>query len=633
MTGTETIARVNFSAVRFRNFKAFSSFSLSLRSFNVMVGPNNCGKSTVIGAFRILSEGIRRARARKPELLHVGDSAVWGYRVPLADLPIATENVFHNYADATPATVQFELTNGNELILHFPAVSDCYMTCVTTGKSPRTPTEFMRDFGVTIGFVPVLGPVEHNEECYKEEAARLALLSHRASRNFRNIWHHFPEGFDTFREHVQSTWPGMDIQKPEVDRTHNPPRLHMFCPEERIPRELFWAGFGFQVWCQLLTFVVKSRGVSLFIIDEPDIYLHSDLQRQLVSILKGLGPDILVATHSPEFISEADPEDLLVVSKKSKSARRISNPAQLQAVFGSLGSNMNPVLTQLAKSRRAVFVEGKDFQVLSLFARVLGKVQVANRSDFAVIPVEGFNVQKVQDFTRGMELPLGGRISTAAVFDRDYRTDEAADAAEAELRKTCCVAVIHKRKELENFLLHPGAIVRAIERRVAEHNRRGGGCVTFAEGVEALLMRTADAMRSAVFGQYLAKRAEQERARHPHVDPASINATVVTEFETAWSTYEGRMRLVPGKQLLSALNADLQKRYGVTITATMIVTAFIPAEVPAEMVALIEQLDAFRSQAPNHEDGDGVKKVGEKVDGPKCVSDSLRPLRPPRRQH
>ena len=38
-----------------------------------------------------------------------------------------------------------------------------------------------------------------------------------------------------------------------------------------------------------------------------------------------------------------------------------------------------------------------------MIARKLGKDQVANRSDFAVIPVEGFNVQKVQDFTRGME--------------------------------------------------------------------------------------------------------------------------------------------------------------------------------------------------------------------------------------
>jgi hypothetical protein len=68
----------------------------------------------------------------------------------------------------------------------------------------------------------------------------------------------------------------MDIKKPEVDASHNKPLLHMFCPEERIDREIFWAGFGFQVWCQMLTFMVINRTASLFIIDEPDIYPHSD---------------------------------------------------------------------------------------------------------------------------------------------------------------------------------------------------------------------------------------------------------------------------------------------------------------------------------------------------------------------
>ena len=170
---------------------------------------------------------------------------------------------------------------------------------------------------------------------------------------------------------IRETWPGMDIEPPEVKHSIKETGLNMFCPEDRLPREIFWAGFGFQVWCQMITYIVKSKDVSLFVIDEPDIYLHSDLQRQLVSLLKTLGPDILIATHSTEIISEADTDDLLVINKRFNSAKRISDPSQLQNIFGVLGSNLNPTLTQLAKSKRAVFVEGKDFQVLSLFARKL----------------------------------------------------------------------------------------------------------------------------------------------------------------------------------------------------------------------------------------------------------------------
>ncbi len=90
----------------------------------------------------------------------------------------------------------------------------------------------------------------------------------------------------------------------------------MFCPESRIPREIFWAGFGFQVWCQMLTHLIQSGNSSVFLIDEPDIYLHSDLQRQLLGLLRNLGPDILIATHSAEIIAEAEPDDIVLINKQ-----------------------------------------------------------------------------------------------------------------------------------------------------------------------------------------------------------------------------------------------------------------------------------------------------------------------------
>ena len=51
--------RVTFTSVTFRNFKAFRNFSLSLRHMNVLVGPNNAGKSTALAAFRVLAAGLQ----------------------------------------------------------------------------------------------------------------------------------------------------------------------------------------------------------------------------------------------------------------------------------------------------------------------------------------------------------------------------------------------------------------------------------------------------------------------------------------------------------------------------------------------------------------------------------------------
>jgi hypothetical protein len=64
---------------------------------------------------------------------------------------------------------------------------------------------------------------------------------------------------------------------------------------------------------------------------------------------------------------------IVLINKQRPSAKRIKHPAQLEEVFSILGSNLNPILTQLAKTRRVVFVEGQDFQLLSKFAHKLGK--------------------------------------------------------------------------------------------------------------------------------------------------------------------------------------------------------------------------------------------------------------------
>jgi predicted ATP-dependent endonuclease of OLD family len=173
----------------------------------------------------------------------------------------------------------------------------------------------------------------------------------------------------------------------------------------------------------MLTHLIQSKAASIFLIDEPDIYLHSDLQRQLVGLLRALGPDILIATHSTEIVTEAETNEIVLINKKKRSAKRISSQADVETVFRELGSNVNPILTQLAKTRRVLFVEGKDFQVLSRFARKLGCVDVANRGSFAVIPMEGFNPERARVLKEGIELTLGTSIKAAALLDRDYRSD------------------------------------------------------------------------------------------------------------------------------------------------------------------------------------------------------------------
>jgi hypothetical protein len=206
---------------------------------------------------------MRKANTRKPEIRTGPRGENYGYSIDLSAISIAEENIFYNYDESESATVRFKLSNSNELLLHFPEPGRCQLFAYA-GKAVLSPSAFRSHFNCPIGFVPILGPVEHNESLYEKEAARLALFNYRAARNFRNIWYHYPERFDEFRSALSQTWPGMDIERPTVDPSHDKPRLHMFCPEERIPREIFWSGFGFQVWCQMLTRIIQSSDASLF---------------------------------------------------------------------------------------------------------------------------------------------------------------------------------------------------------------------------------------------------------------------------------------------------------------------------------------------------------------------------------
>ncbi len=581
------------TSVRFSRYKAFREFSLSIDRFNILVGPNNSGKSTILGAFRILAEAIRKAKTKSPTFVQGPEGTTLGYEVGLANIPVASENVFHNYDEDYQPKVTFRVSNGGHLTLFFPRVGACNLICDTQGRAIKSPSAFRKSFGVEIGFVPTLGPVEHDEQLYQKEAAREAILTHRASRNFRNIWHHYPESFAEFRSMIQNTWPGMDIKQPEVDTSHDKPLLRMFCPEERIDREIFWAGFGFQVWCQMLTFMVVNKDASLFIIDEPDIYLHSDLQRQLVSVLRSLGPDILIATHSTEIILEADPDEILTVTKNARSAKRVGDPSQLRGIFEVLGSNANPFLTQLARTKRLVFVEGRDFQVISRFAGKLGVGIVANRSAFAVVPTQGFNPTKVKIFREGVVATTGSEIDVAVVFDRDYRSDQEVAKELTEMKDFSDYAHIHSRKELENFLLVPTALQRTIVQRIAEQTKRTGKASHFGEDVNTILSNITDTLKHEVLAQYLKRQQPFAKSIERSLDDTTVTSRLLAAFEERWKSLPERLELVPGKEVISKLNTYLQEKWDVTITPIAIIESMTIQEVPGEMKEMITSLESF----------------------------------------
>ena len=165
---------VNITWISFSNYKSFDKFYISLNNFNILVGPNNAWKSTVIWAIKILAEWIRMAKSKRATILNGPKwvDVLW-YQIDLQQVPIATENVFHNYDDTKPAIVRFKLSNNDYLQIYFLKKGICYMNHESEKIVIRLPKEFKEHLNIEIWYVPILWPVEHNEQLYQKEVMRL----------------------------------------------------------------------------------------------------------------------------------------------------------------------------------------------------------------------------------------------------------------------------------------------------------------------------------------------------------------------------------------------------------------------------------------------------------------------------
>lgn len=145
--------------------------------------------------------------------------------------------------------------------------------------------------------------------------------------------------------------------------------------------------------------------------------------------------------------------------------------------------------------------------------------------------MEGFNPDRVKSVKSGIETTLGGTVATAAILDKDYRSDGERSFIEKSCRAYCDYMTIHGCKEIENFLLVPAAIDRAASRKVAERAKRSGMKMTYSECAAVLLRKFANDRKAYVTAQYLASRRQFERTNSPGLAEASVNEAALLEFD------------------------------------------------------------------------------------------------------
>ncbi len=143
---------------------------------------------------------------------------------------------------------------------------------------------------------------------------------------------------------------------------------------------------------------------------------------------------------------------------------------------------------------------------------------------------------------------------TAVIFDRDYKSDIEIEKIESNMAKKAVFAHIHRRKEIENYLLERAPLTKAIKAKIADQNARTGNNQEFKEDIDDILRNLTDPMKHNVGAQYQTKKVEYARRTNPGLDRATITASVMKEFDEVWSDLQRRLTIVPGKDVLARLN-------------------------------------------------------------------------------
>ncbi|MFO0832004.1 MAG: AAA family ATPase [Phycisphaerales bacterium] len=574
------------TSLQLRNYRCFDHHDISFRSMNVIVGANNAGKSTLVEALRVLSLVSSRYGT-----LAYGKPPAWaslparyaGVRPAMQGIDLRGGSVFHRYGDP-PATLKAQFTKGEIIEVYVGPANEVFgVVFDANGKMIASKAEARHVEISPVAILPQIGPLLENEPLLTEDYVLRSADSGLASRHFRNQMHFLKEQcFDDFVQRAESSWHGLHIESLNVEGSRPDAVLSLHIRDSDFVAEAGWMGHGLQMWLQTMWFLSRARQADTVILDEPDVYMHADLQRRLIRVLRAHKGQTIIATHSVEIMSEVEPESILVVDKGRRQSSFASSLPVVQNAIDRLGGVHNIHLARLWGSQRCLHVEGKDIAFLKALQDIL---YPQADTPFDVIPRLSIGGWGGWPYAIGSSMSLknaaGQSIATYCVLDSDYHTEEEIAQRYEESHQHGVRLHVWSLKEIENYLIVPAAIVRIIAETT------NGKAVPKGDEVVAACEIAVSSLRDAVFDSLSHEYLIRDRGAGVH----GANKKARERIDQAWATLAGRLGIVSGKDLVSELSAWSKKNYGVSFGPLRIARELKGDEVASEVKAVVRAIE------------------------------------------
>ena len=253
---------------------------------------------------------------------------------------------------------------------------------------------------------------------------------------------------------VVKRWFSVDLLPPQYD-TDKDVFIGVEYRQAGKAYDLIAGGSGFHQATTLLAFLYGYRPTTI-LLDEPDAHLHVNLQRAILDYFKQKsaerGIQFLIATHAEEFVKGVNAGQILSLLRQVPT-RIQSTPDVLRA----MADVSNEEITRLMASPCLLYVEGEsDERIIRAWANACGAQPVMERICFKVMGGGSKSAMKQlgdKHFAAVSEIIPG--VNRLMLFDHD--SDEAAFHPEADNP----TLVEWRRKNIENYLLVPPPWKRA----------------------------------------------------------------------------------------------------------------------------------------------------------------------------
>lgn len=565
------------------NFKCYKKATISFKKLTVIVGENNAGKSCLVESLRLVSKAAQNSRRKiyksAPEELQL-PATVKGFYIDTQKLKIDLRIIIYYYKSSDYAKIEAVFSNKSKIEIYLNQQYAFAVLYNGEGKIIKSKQQAEFVGFDSIGILPQIGPIRENEKLLGEETVKEDKDTYLSSLHFRNeilLWK--DSYFEEFKLISESSWHGLSIKPIDYNFSESE-YVNLWVMDNGFTAEIGKMGSGLQLWLQIMWFLARTNGCKLIILDEPDIYMHSDMQRKVLEIVKNRYEQVIIATHSLEIISRVDPENILEINKKDKTMHYATDSKSVQKIIDDIGGVQNLSLINLGRARKCLFVEGdEDIKYLN----TLNEILFGKQLDIPIIPYGGFyKISQIYGVANLFYSETKNQIKCYALADKDFRDDRIIEKVKHNAEKEHLLLHIWDRKEIENYFIIPEVLFEFIPK---EYNISYD---KFLLQLEELLQHQYDDVFDSYAAQY---RNDSKELCGEQWETSTCNKKAREYLNSHWNTLNDKISLVYGKNFFHSLSTFFKDKYKTYISITKVLKTIPSKLIPIEMKLFLENLN------------------------------------------